>query len=174
MASGHLHDPAALSPGYNLRYQLNRYVDGPQSRYGRFEGEKNFLSPPGFRSPDRPARSKSLYRPTAVYVGGNIEVHLPANDRKRIRASRILGSGTMTAVLTRQLLVTTASRRLVSCCCRIRLRPRQQLNGMGSIRPNGSQKLYNMNKCYRTNPHSALCSICYTCTSLRPGKHCFC
>ena len=50
--------PAALPPAMT-RYPLFRRLGGPQSRSGR--GRKISL-PTGIRSPDRPARRKSLYR----------------------------------------------------------------------------------------------------------------
>jgi hypothetical protein len=37
--SGHLHTPAALSPGKNSG-NVSRRMGGPQSRSGRFEEEK--------------------------------------------------------------------------------------------------------------------------------------
>ena len=48
---GQRHAPAALPPG-KTRYPLRRRL-----------GAEN-LAPTGIRSPDRPARSESLYRPT--------------------------------------------------------------------------------------------------------------
>ena len=52
------HALAALPPG-KTRYPLFRRLGGPQGRSGRVQP----ISPPtGFRSPDRPARSESLYR----------------------------------------------------------------------------------------------------------------
>ena len=51
---GQCHAPATLSPGRN-RYPLYRRLGGPQGRSGKSR-------PHGFRSPDRPARSESLYR----------------------------------------------------------------------------------------------------------------
>ena len=50
--------PAALPPG-KTRYPLYRRLDRPQGRYGQVRK----ISPPTrIRSPDRPARSDSLYR----------------------------------------------------------------------------------------------------------------
>ena len=50
--------PGRFTPG-RTRYPLNRRLGGPPGRSGR--GRK--ISPhTGFRSPDRPARSESLYR----------------------------------------------------------------------------------------------------------------
>ena len=50
--------PAALPPG-KTRFSLRRRLDGPQGQSGRVRKK----SPPtGIRSPDRPARSESLYR----------------------------------------------------------------------------------------------------------------
>ena len=55
---GQRHSPAALPPEKTL-YPLYRRLDGPQGRSGRMRK----ISPPtGIRSPDRPARSESLYR----------------------------------------------------------------------------------------------------------------
>ena len=55
---GQRHAPAALPPG-KTRYPLYRSLGGPQGRSGRVRK----ISPPtGIRSPDRPARSESLYR----------------------------------------------------------------------------------------------------------------
>jgi hypothetical protein len=52
------HSPAALPPG-KTRCPLYRRLSGPQGRSGRVRK----ISPPtGIRSPDRPARSESLYR----------------------------------------------------------------------------------------------------------------
>jgi hypothetical protein len=39
--SGQLHAPAALPPGKEPRYALDRRLDGPQSRSGRCGEEKN-------------------------------------------------------------------------------------------------------------------------------------
>jgi hypothetical protein len=55
---GQRHAPAALPPG-KIRYSLYRRLGKPQGR----SGQVRKISPPtGIRSPDRPARSKSLYR----------------------------------------------------------------------------------------------------------------
>jgi hypothetical protein len=55
---GQRHAPAALPPGMT-RYPLYRRLGRPQGRSGRVLK----ISPPtGIRSPDRPARSESLYR----------------------------------------------------------------------------------------------------------------
>ena len=54
---GQRHAPAALPPA-KTRYTLYRRLGGPQSRSGQLRK----ISPPtGFRSPDRSARSQSLY-----------------------------------------------------------------------------------------------------------------
>jgi hypothetical protein len=55
---GQRHAPAALPP-VTTQYPLYRRQGGPQGRSGRV---RNISSPTGIRSPDRPARSKSLYR----------------------------------------------------------------------------------------------------------------
>jgi hypothetical protein len=66
---GQRHAPAALPPG-KTRYPLYRRLGGPQGRPGRVRK----ISPPtGIRSPDRPARSKSLYR--LSYPGPHCEVN---------------------------------------------------------------------------------------------------
>ena len=55
---GQRHAPPALPPG-KTRYPLYRRLGGPQGRYGRVRK----ISPTtGIGSPNRPARSKSLYR----------------------------------------------------------------------------------------------------------------
>ena len=55
---GQRHAPAALPPG-KTRYPLYRRLGGPHSRAGQMRK----ISPPtGIRTPDRPARNKSLYR----------------------------------------------------------------------------------------------------------------
>ena len=56
---GGRHAPAALPPG-KTRYPSYRRLGWPQGRSGRVRK----ISPPptGIRSPDRPARSESLYR----------------------------------------------------------------------------------------------------------------
>ena len=54
---GQRHAPAASPPG-KIRYPLYRRLVGPEGRSGRVR--KNLAST-GIRSPDRPARSKSLY-----------------------------------------------------------------------------------------------------------------
>jgi len=55
---GQRHATATLTPG-KTRYPLHRRLGGPQGQ----SGQVRKISPPtGIRSPDRPARSKSLYR----------------------------------------------------------------------------------------------------------------
>jgi hypothetical protein len=46
-ASGQFHTPAALHPGKEPRYPLDRRLDVPQSRSGRGGEEKNSQPPPG-------------------------------------------------------------------------------------------------------------------------------
>jgi len=73
--SGQGHAPTALSPG-QTRYPLYRRLGGPQIQSGRVR--KN-LAPTGIRSPDRPARSASLYQltyPGLLYA--NPSVHIQA------------------------------------------------------------------------------------------------
>jgi hypothetical protein len=60
--SGQLHIPAALSPGKDPWYPLDRRVGGPQSLSGRGGEEKNFQPLPGLEPPYHPARSPALYR----------------------------------------------------------------------------------------------------------------
>ena len=50
--------PGRTLPPGETRYRLYRRLGGPQGRSGRTEN----LVPTGIRSPDRPARSQSLYR----------------------------------------------------------------------------------------------------------------
>jgi len=50
--------PGRILPSGKTRYAFCRRLGGPQSRSGRAEN----LVPTGIRSPDRPARSQSLYR----------------------------------------------------------------------------------------------------------------
>jgi hypothetical protein len=55
---------AALLPGKEPQYPLDRRLGGPQSRSGR-HGEVKILDPTGTRNSDpsgRPAHSQSLYR----------------------------------------------------------------------------------------------------------------
>jgi hypothetical protein len=47
--SGQLHAPAALTPGKEPRYPLDRRLGGPQSRSGR--REEKILVPAGTRTP---------------------------------------------------------------------------------------------------------------------------
>ena len=56
--SGQRHAQAVLPPG-KKRYPLYRRLGRPQGRSGRV---RKISSPTGIRSPDRPARSESLYR----------------------------------------------------------------------------------------------------------------
>jgi hypothetical protein len=61
--SGQIHDPAALPPGKEHRYPIDRRLGGPQSRSGRGDEEKNSQPLPGLKPrSDSPARSQSLYR----------------------------------------------------------------------------------------------------------------
>jgi hypothetical protein len=55
---GQRHAPAALPLGKN-RYPLHRRLGGPQNRSGQM---RKIFTHTGIRSPDRPARSESLYR----------------------------------------------------------------------------------------------------------------
>ena len=56
--SGQQQAPAALYPRGKTRYPFYRRLGGPQGRSARAE----ILVPTWIRSPDRPARSQSLYR----------------------------------------------------------------------------------------------------------------
>ena len=71
VVGGQRHAPAALPPG-KTRYSLHKRLGGPQGRSGRVRQ----ISPPtGIRSPDRPARSESLYRLSyrgVVYWGAGV------------------------------------------------------------------------------------------------------
>jgi hypothetical protein len=49
--SGEHHVPATLLPGKSLRYPLDMRLGGPQSRSGRYGGEKKSLAPTGNRTP---------------------------------------------------------------------------------------------------------------------------
>jgi hypothetical protein len=62
--SGQLHAPAALPPGKEPQFPLDRRLGGPKSRSGRGGEEKNSQPQPGIepKNPDRPARSPALYR----------------------------------------------------------------------------------------------------------------
>jgi hypothetical protein len=48
--SGQLHAPAALPPGKDPQYALDRRLGGPQSRSGRGGEEKNSQYPPGIET----------------------------------------------------------------------------------------------------------------------------
>ena len=75
---GQHHAPAALPPG-KTRYPLYRWLGGPQGRSGRVRK----ISPPtGFWSPDRPARSKSLYR--LSYRGRYFSKHFTKRSNSRL------------------------------------------------------------------------------------------
>ena len=60
----------SLLPG-KTRYPLYRRLGGPQGRSGRAEN----LAPTGIRSPDRPARSQSLYRLRYPAHGATVLFH---------------------------------------------------------------------------------------------------
>ena len=53
--------PGRTLPPGKTRYPLYRRIGGPQGRSGQV---RKISSPTGIRSPDRPARSQSLYRVT--------------------------------------------------------------------------------------------------------------
>ena len=53
--SGQLNAPAALPPGKDPRYPLNRRLAGLQNQFGHFEEEKNLVSLRAFEPSDRPA-----------------------------------------------------------------------------------------------------------------------
>jgi hypothetical protein len=91
--SGQLHAPAALPPGKQPRYTLDRKLGGPQGRSGSGGEEKNSQPLPGLETPDHPARSLELYRwamqiPMSFVVGKNLyylennftELHLQNRD----------------------------------------------------------------------------------------------
>ena len=73
---GQRHAQAALAPG-KTRYPLYKRLGGSRGRSGRV-GEN--LAPTGIRSPDRPARSESLYR--LSYPGPHIYIYIPRKTRK--------------------------------------------------------------------------------------------
>jgi hypothetical protein len=56
---GRQRDALSALPLGKTRYPLYMRLDGPQSRYGQV---RNISPPTGIRSPDRAARSESLYR----------------------------------------------------------------------------------------------------------------
>ena len=58
VVGGQRHVPAASTPG-KTPYPLYRRLSGSQGRSGQV---RKILPPTGIRSPDRPARSQSLYR----------------------------------------------------------------------------------------------------------------
>ena len=66
VGGGQRHIPAALLPG-KTRCPLYRKLGGPQGRSGRV---RKISLPTGIRSPDRPARSESLYRLRSMDFGG--------------------------------------------------------------------------------------------------------
>jgi hypothetical protein len=71
---GQHHAPAALPPG-KTRYPLYRRLGGPKGRSGRVRK----ISPPTrIRSPDRPARSQSLYR-LSYLTHINIVIYIVTN-----------------------------------------------------------------------------------------------
>jgi hypothetical protein len=51
--------PGHFTPGKQTRYPFYRRLGGPQGWSGRL---RKISTPPGIQSPDRPARSESLYR----------------------------------------------------------------------------------------------------------------
>jgi hypothetical protein len=61
--SGQLHAPAALTPGKETLYPLDRRLGEPQNRSGR-RGEEKIFTLPGLKllPLGRPVRSLSLYR----------------------------------------------------------------------------------------------------------------
>jgi len=68
---GQRHASAALPPG-KTRYPLYRRLGGPESPSGQM---RKISSPTSIRSPDRPARTKSLYR--LSYPGSRYLVNKP-------------------------------------------------------------------------------------------------
>ena len=67
---GQRHASAALLPG-KTRYPFYRRLGGPQCRSG---GVQKISPPTGIQSPDRPARSESLYR--LSYSGSELRLKL--------------------------------------------------------------------------------------------------
>ena len=72
--------PSALFLGIT-RCPLYRRLGGPYSEFGRLRKISPTLS--GMRSPDLPARSESLYRPS--YLIGMYEGHLESKERFAIK-----------------------------------------------------------------------------------------
>ena len=79
--------PGRTLPPGKTRYPLYSRLGGPQGRSGRAEN----LAPTGIRSPDRPARSQSLYRlsythtpspPIHTYINQNSSVHFRQDGHK--------------------------------------------------------------------------------------------
>ena len=78
------HAPPTLPPG-NTRYLLYRGLVGPQGRSGRV-WKISLLT--GFRSPDRPSRSESLYRlrypgPQILYIYIYIYINAVVSTQER-------------------------------------------------------------------------------------------
>jgi hypothetical protein len=61
---GQHYAPAALPMRRNPQYLLNRRLDGPQGRSGRFTKESNSLAYVRIRTPDPPAHSSYCFRAT--------------------------------------------------------------------------------------------------------------
>jgi hypothetical protein len=61
--------PGRTLPPGKTRYSLYKGLGGPQGRSGQVQ---KISSPTGIRSPDRPARSESLYRPTIKLFKGTV------------------------------------------------------------------------------------------------------
>jgi hypothetical protein len=80
--SGQLHGPAALPPGKEPWFPLDRRLGGPQSRSGRGGEEKNSQPPSGIepQNPSRPARSLALYR--LSYHGSPVSVNIKIINNK--------------------------------------------------------------------------------------------
>ena len=84
---GQRHAPATLPPG-KMRYTLYRRLGGPQGRFGRVRK----ISPlTGFRSPERPARSESLYR--LSYSGPQMPLISQQKVRYTVSHKGICGTG---------------------------------------------------------------------------------
>jgi hypothetical protein len=78
---GQHHAPTALPPG-KTRYPFYGRLGGPQGRSGNV---RNISPHTGIRSPDRPARSQSLYR---LSYGRSTKVKVPRNRAENPEGGR--------------------------------------------------------------------------------------
>jgi hypothetical protein len=68
--SGQFYAPAALTPGKEPRYPLDRRLDGPRSRYGRCGEQKN-IAPAEIQTP--------AIQPVAISTGLATHLHWKSN-----------------------------------------------------------------------------------------------